>query len=256
MARWRRDNGLMTQRLNGLVMRLGLAVVLLCGNVAFGQTNRFILDGNKAYQQQNYKQASIDYAKALQKDPNNVPGIFNLGNSLYQQKQYDSSRRVMESAAKAAPTREGKAQANYNIGNTYLSQRKWDEAINAYKQTLRNNPQDADAKYNLSYANAMKKKDQQQQQQDKDKKDQKQQDQQKKDEKKDDKKDKKDQDQNKDGDKKEEQKKDQQQPQPDPSKMSEQAAEQALNALRQKENALQDKMKKEKGVPVHMQKDW
>ncbi len=254
MARWRRFNGLMAGWLNGSVT--GLLMLLLCGSVAHGQINKFILEGNKAYEKQNYKQASIDYAKALQKDPNNVPGIFNLGNSLYQQKQYDLSRRVMESAAKVAPTKEGKAQANYNIGNTYMSQRKWDEAISAYKQTLRNNPQDADAKYNLSYASAMKKKEEQQQKQDKDKKDQQKQDQQKQDDKKDDKKDKKDQDQNKDGDKKEEQKKDQQQPQPDPSKMSEQAAEQQLNALRQQENKLQDKMKKEKGVPVRMQKDW
>jgi ABC-type Fe3+-hydroxamate transport system substrate-binding protein len=38
--------------------------------------------------------------------------------------------------------------------------------------------------------------------------------------------------------------------------LSEKQAEQLLNALQQEEKKLQDKMKKEKGAPVRMQKDW
>ena len=237
-----------------------LVLFMLLANAVNGQTNKFIQQGNKLYEQQKYKEAADDYAKAVSKDPNNTSGLFNLGNSLYQQKKFDESRKVMTQTATLSKDKTGKSAANYNIGNTYMSQQKWEDAVNAYKQTLRNNPQDIDAKYNLSYAEQMMKKQQQQDKdknkQDKQNKDQKKdkdkQNQDKKDDKNKDKQDNKDQ--KNDQDKKDD--KDQQQPQEQPSKLSKQQADQLLDALQQEEKKLQDKMKKEKGTPVKMQKDW
>lgn len=240
----------------GIVVWIGM---LLPGGEVHGQINRYLQQGNKFYEQGKYKEATEDYAKALKKDPTNLPGMFNLGNSLYQQKKYDESRKVMANTEKIAKDKNGKAAANYNIGNSYMSQQKWEDAVEAYKKTLKNNPQDADAKYNLSYARQMLKKEQEQnkdkqdkqdKQDQKDQKDKDKQDQQKKDQQKD-QQDKQDQKDNKD-----EQDKDQQQPQSQPSKLSQQQAEQLLNALQQQEKKLQDKMKKEKGVPVKMERDW
>lgn len=230
---------------------------------AGAQVTRQIQSGNSLYGQQKYKEAAQAYAKALAKDPNNTPGLFNLGNSLYQQKQYDSSRKVMERTVTVAKNKMNKAAANYNIGNTYMSEQKWEEAIDAYKKALRANPQDADAKYNLSYAEQMLKKQQQQNKDDK-KKDDKKKDDKKKDDKKDkDKKDKDDkkndkQDENKDNQDKQDKEGDdkEKEPKPQPSKLSQKQAEQLLNALQQEEKRLQDKMKKEKGAPVRMSKDW
>jgi len=237
-----------------------LMLLVLLSSAVQGQTSRYIQQGNKLYEQQKYKEAADDYTKALMKDPNNTPGMFNLGNSLYQQKQFDSSRKVLATTAKMAKDKPGKAAANYNIGNTYMSQQKWEDAVNAYKQTLRNNPQDVDAKYNLSYAEQMMKKQQNQQNKDKNKQDKQNKDQKDKDKKdqqnKDKDKDKKDQDQRDQENKKDDQNKDQQEPQGQPSKLSQQQAEQLLNALQQEEKKLQDKLKKEKGVPAKMQKDW
>ena len=232
--------------------------ITLTGSV-YGQTNSLIQQGNKFYDEQKYKEAADDYAKALTKDPNNTSGLFNLGNSLYQQKKFDESRKVMTQTAGLSKDKTGKAAANYNIGNSYMSQQKWDDAVNAYKQTLRNNPQDVDAKYNLSYAEEMLKK---QNQQNKDKNKQDKQNQQNKDQK--DKQNQKDKDkQDKDKQDNKDQKNDQdkkddkgQQPQSQPSKLSKQQADQLLDALQQEEKKLQDKMKKEKGTPVKMQKDW
>jgi Ca-activated chloride channel family protein len=181
---------------------------------------------------------------------------------LYQQKKFDESRKVMENTAKVSTDKNNKAAANYNIGNTYMSQQKWEDAINAYKKTLRSNPQDVDAKYNLSYAEEMLKKQQQEQKQNKDQKKQDKKDQQDKDKK--DQKDKQDQkdkdqqkqDQQQDKDQDQKDDKQEQRPQGQPSKLSQQQAEQLLNALQQEEKKLQDKMKKGKGVPVKLQKDW
>ncbi len=239
-----------------------LVLILCCPVFSTAQTNMFLQQGNKLYDQQRYDEASKNYLKALQKDPNNATGMFNLGNALYQTKHYDSSRKVMATTANAIKDKGGKAAANYNIGNTYMAQRKWEDAITSYKNTLRNNPQDVDAKYNLSYAEQMMKQDQKggggkDDKKNQDKKDQQKDKQQQDKDKKD--KDNKDKQDNKDGDNKDKQDKPDdkdQKPQGQPSKLSQQQAEQLLNALQQEEKKLQDKLKKEKGVPVKMDKDW
>ena len=144
-------------------MRKSIVIMVACclGCIAsYAQGEKQVRNGNKLYEQKKYKEAGAAYQQALQKNPTYVPGIFNLGNSLYQQKQYEASRKVLGNAAKVAKDKNSKAGANYNIGNTYMSEQKWQEAVDAYKQTLRNNPRDADAKYNLSYALQMLKKEQ------------------------------------------------------------------------------------------------
>ena len=259
-------------------MRLGFFILtiltVVCTHTAHAQYKQLVKDGNKLYQQKKYKEASDAYLRALQKNPTYTPGAFNLGNALYQQKQYDGTRKVMEQVTKMDTSRKGTAAANYNIGNSYMAEQKWEEAIDAYKKALRANPQDDDAKYNLSYAQQMLKKNgggggknnkdnkdnkDDKNKDNKDNKDDKNKDRQNKDNKdnKDDKnKDNKDQqDQNKDNkdDKKDEQDK---RPQPQQSKMSEKQAEQLLNALQQEEKKLQDKHKKAAGTPVKVEKDW
>lgn len=229
-----------------------------------------VREGNNLYQQKKYKEAAAAYQNALIKKPNYTPGLFNLGNSLYQQKQYDAARKVLASAEKTTGEKQGRGAADYNIGNTYMEEKKWQEAVDAYKKALRNNPQDADAKYNLSYALSMLKKqggggggknnkDKKDQDKKNDKNNQDKNDQNKNDQQNKDNQDKKDQDkkdqdqQNKnDQDKEGEDKR----PQPQPSKLSEQQAEQLLNALQQEEKKLQDKMQKARGVPVKVEKDW
>lgn len=240
-----------------------LSIICLAFTGAYGQAEKFVRNGNKLYEQKKFKEAGAAYQQALLKNPTYVPGIFNLGNSLYQQKQFEASRKVMDAAVKNSKDKGSKAGASYNIGNTYMSERKWEDAISAYKQALRNNPQDADAKYNLSYAQAMLKKEQGGG--GKDNKDNKDKDDKNKDKDNKDKNDKdkgdkdKDKQQDKgeqDKDNKDKQDKDQQRPQPQPSKLSQQQADQLLNALQQEEKKLQDKMQKEKGVPVKTDKDW
>ena len=241
------------------ILILVIIASIIPGASAFGQTNRYLQQGNKLYDQRKYDEATANYLKALQKDPTNTTGLFNLGSALYQKKQFDSSRKIMAATANAIKDKNGKAAANYNIGNTYMAQRKWEDAISAYKNTLRNNPQDADAKYNLSYAQQMMKKDQngggkndKQDKKDQQKKDQ-QKDKDKQDKDKKDKQDKNDQQDNNDKDKQDDK---DQKPQGQPSKLTQQQADQLLNALQQEEKKLQDKLKKEKGIPVKMDKDW
>lgn len=212
-------------------------------------SKKLIASGNKLYAEGKYKDAATKYSNAIQKDTTDLAkGTYNLGNALYQQKQIEPARKAYEIAAKKYTDPKANAAANYNIGNTYMSEKKWEEAIDAYKKTLRNTPQDADAKYNLSYAQAMLKKEGGGK--NKNKEDKKEDD--KKEQNKKEEQDKKEQ-QPKDGDQKKEE---EGKPQAQPSKLSEKQAEQLLDALQQEEKKLQEKNKKRHGTPVKMEKDW
>src|SRR5687768_11883173 len=101
----------------------GITILLLCllyaGSI-WAQPSKEVREGNALYKQEKYKEASAAYQKALQKQPNYIPGLFNMGNAQYKQKQFEASRKIYEGTVKTAPGREQQAAASYNIGNTYM----------------------------------------------------------------------------------------------------------------------------------------
>jgi tetratricopeptide (TPR) repeat protein len=220
-------------------------IILLNWSAILPAQNEYpqIRAGNKQYKEGKFKEAEIDYRKALETAPKSHKGEYNLGNSLYRQNNWEEAgRSYLNSAGKMKDNDvEQKAAALHNLGNSMLKAEKYAEGIEAYKQSLRLNPADQDTRYNLSYA--MRKLQQQQQQQ-------------KSDQSKDDKQDNKDkqqqnqpQDQNNQQDDKQQQQKQQ---------ISKQDAERMLQALKNDEQKTIDKVKKQKVKPVQVQveKDW
>ena len=136
----------------------------------------------------------------------------------------------------------------YDLGNIMGNVEQWQQAIDLYKQALRLNPDDDEARYNLRYAQLKLQEQQNNQNQNQDQnKDQDKNKDQNKDQNKDKDKD-QNKDQNKDKDKNKDQNQDQnqnkQQNQPqDQQNMSQQNADQALGAVQQKENDTQRKVK-------------
>ncbi|MCC7029115.1 MAG: tetratricopeptide repeat protein [Chitinophagaceae bacterium] len=239
--------------------RFYVIILLLFSLRGYAQIqNAHAYKGNQLYASGQYKEAAAEYELAL-KEKKNKETQFNLGDALYQQKNYEAASKQFEAAGRNAKDKSLRSASNHNIGNTYLEQKKWDEAIKYFKQALKENPNAQQTKYNLAYAQAMKQNQDKKDQQDK-------KDDQKKDKKDDQKEDQKDdkKDEQKNGDDKNkpddgEQKKDQgeqQKPQPQPSKLTEQQAEQILNALNQEEKKLRDKKEKGKGQPIRLEKDW
>lgn len=219
-----------------------LLLLLLPAGAAGAQERSLVRKGNELYQQKKYAEAAAAYQKALQKQPQFVPGAFNLGNALIQQKQFDAARKALEHTARTSRNPGIQSHARYNAGNTYMSEQQWQQAVEAYKQALRKNPHDQDARYNLSYALAKLKKQQQQQQQQQDNKDQQQKQEQPKD--------KNDRQENEGNEQ------DKKRPRPQPGKLSEQQADNLLNALQQHERKVQDKHQQSKAMPVKVEKDW
>ncbi len=214
-------------------------------------------NGNKQFDKGVYTDAEASYKKALDKKNNMPEATFNLGDAVYQQKRYDEATKQFQLSAQTNADKTVKAKAYHNLGNTFLEQQKWEDAAKAYKEALKNNPKDADTKYNLAYANAMLIQQKNQDQKNKDNKDKKDDKKDKKDDKKDQNKDDKNKDQNKDQQSKNQDKKDQQQKGQQP-KLSKEEAEKLLQALQGEEQKTNQKMqqKQMKVVNVKIEKDW
>ena len=126
-----------------------------------------VREGNRQYNAGRVSDAERSYRRALDIDERSNPATFNLGSALYRQEKYEEAVREFERAAAGTSDKMEKAQAYHNLGNSHLQQQKLKESIEAYKQALRNNPNDFDTKYNLSYAmNLLREQEQNQDNQD------------------------------------------------------------------------------------------
>lgn len=228
--------------------------------------NDLIEKGNKLYEDGNYGEAEMTYREGQAQGADAFISGFNLGDALFKQERYEEAATAFQSLPNLTDDKEKKASAFHNLGNSFLKAQKFQESVDAYKQSLRNNPKDLETKYNLAYAKRMLQEQQEQEQQNQDnqenqdKQDQKQDQQQQQDQNKEEKKDdeqKQDQQQQQQDQKQEEQKQEQQQPQE--NKISKEDAERMLDALNQEEKDIRDRLEQQKirkGVKGTIEKDW
>lgn len=153
-----------------LTMKRFSILIILCAVaslVAAQKESGDVRRGNSAYKKEKYVDAEVDYRKGLEKNAKSFSGNFNLGNALYRQEKYAEAIEQFQAAAALAGNDKGRLAASYhNIGNSLLESGEFAKSIDAYKQALRNNPNDNDTRYNLVYAQQMLKQQQQQQNQD------------------------------------------------------------------------------------------
>ena len=181
------------------------------------QENSIIQQGNNFHRQQQYDKAESEYEKALQNSPNNKIAKFNLANALIKQdKKPDADKLLAELNVNENKTAI-RPKATYNQGVLLTQQKKLEESIEAYKETLRLDPNDKEARENLQKALLELKK--------------------------------------KNPPKKQEKKKEQQKQQPKP-KISPREAEQQMKLLEQKEKQVQERIQKNSRTGNSLPKDW
>ena len=157
-----------------------LLVTALCTGGLHAQTIVPLThQGNRLYEQEDHPAAEEMYRKGLTLDSTNSRLLYNLGNTQYKQGLYPQAAeqyaKVLQSPHLSPKER---AQAAHNLGNAYMQTQAYSEAVDAYKQALRQRPDDADTKYNLAYAQKLLQQQQQQQQSNQNQNQDKQQDQQ------------------------------------------------------------------------------
>lgn len=222
--------------------------------------------GNRSYARGDYARAIERYERALKAAPASFEATYDLGNALCRAERFDQAEQTLARAAADTLRTDGeRAEAFYNLGNAQFSQQKYKEALESYKQSLRLNPADTEAKYNYAYTKKLLEdqqqngggggdNDQQDQNQDQnqDRQDGGQNDPQQGDP------DKQEQQQDKgdpqqgDGDKE----KERGQGQPQAAGLSEQEQQQMLDAIQAQEDRTQEKLKEKQGVVVRGKKNW
>ncbi len=254
-------------RISLLLLTHIMSVEVLAQNAKFS-----LNDGNAAFEQKDYENAILEYSEALTVDPNYEAAEFNTANAFYRQEKMDDAVREFRRIAKSSEDKNLQAKAYHNLGNSYLQSKKLKEAIEAYKNSLRIQPDDHETRYNLAVAKKLLEEQQQNQEQNKDQnKDQNKEDNQDKKDKNDEQQENKEENQNEEKneennseDKKEgedDQKQEENQEQdgkPKEGEMTQEDAERLLQMLEDEEKETQDDLKKKK-VKVrktNIEKDW
>ncbi|CAM3946745.1 tetratricopeptide repeat protein [Flavobacterium weaverense] len=251
------------KRLNSVIMTFLMFAFTATAGLYAQKKDRILPKANKEYAESKFADAEADYRISDSKFPNKATAPYNLGNTIYKQKQSSEAKFAYAKALKNSKTRAEKHRAFHNLGNVFMNEKDYTQAVEAYKNALRNDPTDEESRYNYALAKKMlkdnppkddKKKDDKK---DKDKKDDKkdgEKDKKEKDKDKDKKDDKGDQDKQK-NDPKQDEKGD---PKPQPGGISKERLENLLNAVNKEEKKVQDKVNAQKvqGKPVKTEKDW
>ncbi|MBT8254447.1 MAG: tetratricopeptide repeat protein [Bacteroidia bacterium] len=267
-------------------------VLLACTNTlaqekdpSLAESNQLIYEGNEIVND-DFISAEKEYRKAISKAPANAVGSYNLAHAYYNSGHLDESLQRHLQAVKNATNKQERHAAFHNVGNILMDQKLCKEAVEAYKNALRNNPSDDESRYNLVLAQECAKEqgggdgqdeDSDEKNEDENKESENENNEEEKDQgdqneendgEGDDKEDKnegedKDDDQGKPSDEKDEKKDDQpgdrkKKPQQQPGKLSPQQVKNLLEAMNNQEKKVQEKInaKKTKGVKIKTEKDW
>ena len=263
---------MLQNKINKTLINYVLLMFISMGSI-MSQQNEYeslIKKGNNSFED-NTALSEQNYRKAISYSPEFVKGQYNFSNNLYKNEYYDEALLNQLEASKYAKTRADKHLIFHNIGNILMKKKMCKEAVEAYKNALKNNPKDDESRYNLALAKDCAKdeneneKESEGEDEDEDKEKDKE-----KDENEDQKEDKDqqgdDEKQNENQDQKENNKDNKDQKgddkskdeKPEEKKLSPQQIKNILEAMNQEESKVQEKMnaKKLKGVKLKNEKDW
>ena len=246
-------------------MAMVAMLLLVCGEVSAQMMKErgLVRKGNRQFKREQFEKSVDSYQRALQHDSTSFEAKYDLASALYRTERYDKAEKTLLGIVNDTTRTElERGEVAYNLGNTQFAQQKYKEALSSYRQAMRCNPDDEDAKFNYAFTKRLIQQQEQQQQQNQDQnQDQNQQNQ--------------DQQQQQNQDKNQDQNKDQQndqnrqQPQNQQGKeeqqeggqrpegaMSPEQQEALLQAIQAEEDKTQDKLKEKAGVLIRGNKNW
>ncbi len=113
---------------------------------------KYIDKGNALYEKQDFRSAAVTYKHACILDSTSFDAWFNFGNALYKLQKYILAGDAYSKALQNTPDAQLQAQTLYALGNAYMKQEDFKQAIDLYKKSLLLNPSQPDCRYNLSFA--------------------------------------------------------------------------------------------------------
>ena len=238
-----------------------LLTLFVCGEVSAQQMKErgLVRKGNRQFKREQFEKSVDSYQRALQHDSTSFEAKYDLASALYRTERYEKAEKTLLGIVNDTTRTElERGEVAYNLGNTQFAQQKYKEALSSYRQAMRCNPNDEDAKFNYAFTKRLIQQQEQQQQNQDQNQDNKEQNQDK-------------QDQQNQQDKQKENKQDQQQQQPQDQNgkeeqqqgeqpqegaMTPEQQEALLQAIQAEEDKTQDKLKEKAGVLIRGNKNW
>jgi len=106
------------------------------------ESKKALTDASYEMANDNFSKAEAAYRKAISINPNEDTGKYNLGTAYYNKEMNEVAMSRFKQAAAVADTKLDKHKAFHNLGNTFMNEKKYKEAVESYKNALRNNPKD------------------------------------------------------------------------------------------------------------------
>lgn len=257
------------------IMLIAVVALLALGSATAQRMpeRHLVRKGNRQFAHEKYDKSIESYTRAAEAAPTSFEAAFNLANAQFRAKRYDTAEKgLARLVADSTRSDIDRSEAAYNLGDAQFAQQKLKEALASYRQAMRLNPDDKEAKYNYAYTKRLLEQQEQNQDQnkenenkddknDKDNQNKDSQDQQQQ-QQGDDQKQNGDQDQDKEqnGLPQEQQGDDENgqngEQKPSPSGISEQEREAMLEAIQAQEDKTQDKLKEKAGVVIRGKKNW
>ena len=141
-----------------------IIALLINSSLPAQHANNDIKKGNEAYHKGDLSLAIESYKNALRKEPENNTARFNLANALQKKNETEASEKNYDAIISKADIISLKSESNYNKALAFVKEKKLPDAINAFRESLKENPADDDARENLQKAMNDYKKQQQQNQ--------------------------------------------------------------------------------------------
>ena len=248
--------------MRALVRYVAAALLLLvCGEVSAQQMKErgLVRSGNREFKREQFEKSVDSYQRALQHDSTCFEAKYDLASALYRTERYEKAEKTLQAiVGDSTRTELERGEVAYNLGNAQFAQKKYKEALSSYRQAMRCNPADEDAKFNYAFTKRLIQQQEQQQQQQQQNQDQQNQD--NKDQ---------NQDQNQQNQNQQNQQDQQQQPQNQEGKeeqqeggqrpegaMTPEQQEALLQAIQAEEDKTQDKLKEKAGILIRGGKNW
>jgi len=227
---------------------VALLTLSVCGEVSAQQMKErgLVRKGNRQFKREQFEKSVDSYQRALQHDSTSFEAKYDLASALYRTERYEKAEKTLLGIVNDTTRTElERGEVAYNLGNTQFAQQKYKEALSSYRQAMRCNPNDEDAKFNYAFTKRLIQQQEQQQQQNQDQnQDNKEQNQDKQDQQ---------QQQPQNQDSKEEQQQGEQRPE---GAMTPEQQEALLQAIQAEEDKTQDKLKEKAGVLIRGSKNW
>ena len=129
--------------------KISLVFFLFLSSAFIAQNKSELLDkAQEAYANKDFEDALFYYQKLDSLSGQKGDYAEELAQTLYRLKKFNEARNAYSNKK----TKESNADIDYNVGNTFYNEGNYQDAINAYRDALRKNPNDAEARHNLSLA--------------------------------------------------------------------------------------------------------